>query len=105
MYQGLKKVGCKVIWGLKGFENPAKDDENFRVMEWLPQIEILAHPGLKAGLTHCGFGGVLEFISMKTPCVVWPHMVDQHGNGDLLVSAGAGVTLCNKVRYSAEWEE
>jgi len=80
---------------LKGFKNPAEEDDNFRVMEWLPQIEVLAHPACKAGLTHCGWGGTLEFLSMRIPAVCWPHFADQPGNADLLVKAGAGVTLCN----------
>ena len=105
MHQGLKKIGCKVIWGLKGFKNPAEGDDNFRVMEWLPQIEILAHPALKAGLTHCGFGGTLEYISMGVPIVAWPHMIDQPDNAMLLVDAGAAVILCNKLRMSDKIED
>lgn len=105
MYQGLKKVGCKVIWGLKDFKNPAEGDDNFRVMGWLPQIEVLAHPACKAGLTHCGFGGALEFISMGIPVVAWPHFADQPVNANLLIDAGAGVMLCNKTRMSTEMAE
>ena len=80
IHQGLKKVGCRVIWGLKGFPNPAEGDNDFKIMPWVPQIEVLAHPACKAGLTHCGFGGTLEFIAMRKPVVAWPHFMDQPMN-------------------------
>ena len=104
VHQGLKKVGCKVVWSLKGFDNPAKGDENFRVMPWIPQIEVLAHPAVKAGITHCGFGGTLEFIQNKVPVIAWPHFFDQHPNAEALVEAGAGVILLNKPRVSGDWD-
>ena len=55
---------------------PEEDNENFWVRPWIPQVEVLAHPALKAGLTHCGFGGTLEFISAGKPIVAFPHFDD-----------------------------
>ena len=81
IYDGLKKVGCRVIWSLKDeFQIPQKDDPDFWVRPWIPQIEVLAHPALKAGLTHCGFGGTLEFIAAGKPVVAFPHFADQYPN-------------------------
>jgi hypothetical protein len=37
---------------------------------------VLAHPAIKAGLTHCGFGGVNEFINAAVPVIAWPHFAD-----------------------------
>lgn len=73
-------------------------------MEWLPQVEILAHPALKVGLTHGGFGGTLEFISFGVPVVIWPHFGDQNDNSTLLVEAGAGVELCRKKKHDTTIE-
>ena len=78
MYFGLKNIGCKVIWSLRGIEIPEKDNPNFWVREWLPQPEILSHPAVKAGLTHCGFGGTSEFIGAGVPIVAYPHFADQY---------------------------
>ena len=64
IYAGLKELGCKVVWSIRQTnivlpeENP-----NFWIRTWIPQVEVLAHPAIKTGITHCGFGGTLEFIS------------------------------------------
>lgn len=92
VYFGLKKLGCKVIWSLKNFELP-EENPNFWVRPWIPQVEILAHPALKTGITHCGFGGTLEFINAGVPVVAFPHFADQFGNADLMIKAGAAVEL------------
>lgn len=63
IYKGLKKLGVKVVWSLKDYKIPEPNDPNFFVREWIPQIEVLAHSAVKAGLTHCGMGGTLEFIN------------------------------------------
>jgi len=76
LYHGLKKLGVKVVWSLKDFEIPVPEDPNFYVKPWIPQIEVLAHPAIKAGLTHCGFGGVNEFINASVPVIAWPHFAD-----------------------------
>lgn len=61
---------------------------------------MLAHPACKAGLTHCGFGGTLEFIAMRVPVVTFPHFSDQPLNADQIVDAGAGIHLLDKLRYT-----
>ena len=103
LYQGLKELGCKVIWSLKNPDDMFKmpeENPNFWIRAWIPQIEVLAHPAMKAGLTHCGMGGTLEFISMGVPAVLFPHCGDQHTNAANLRNAGAAVTLHDKVRLS-----
>ena len=79
MYEGLCAVKCKVIWALKApYKLPegADKNDNFWSSAWLPQIECLAHPAMKAGVCHMGFGGTLEFISCGVPIVTWPHAED-----------------------------
>lgn len=92
IYYGLKRVGCKVIWSLKGNKLP-EENPNFWVSEWVPQAEILANPAVKAGLAHCGFGGCLEFISASLPIVAYPHFGDQFTCNDILVSKKCAVSL------------
>lgn len=76
LYEGVKRLGYRVIWSLRGIEWNHKDDPDWWVSPWCPQMEILAHPGLKAGMTHCGFGGTLEFISAGVPIMAFPHFAD-----------------------------
>lgn len=61
--------------------------------DWLPQVECLAHPAVKAGVSHCGFGGTLEFISNGLPVLCFDHFADQPGNAGLMVHAGAALLL------------
>jgi UDP:flavonoid glycosyltransferase YjiC (YdhE family) len=102
LYHGLKKLGVKVVWSLKDFEIPVPDDPDFYVRPWIPQIEVLAHPAIKAGLTHCGFGGVNEFINASVPVIAWPHFADQHHNCELLEKAGVAIVLVNKMRLTKD---
>lgn len=92
MFYGLKKTGFKVVWSIRDNKMP-EEDPNFWISDWVPQIEVLAHPALKAGLTHCGFGGCLEFINAGKPIVAFPHFFDQPANAKLLVEQGAAVLL------------
>ena len=70
-------MGCKVVWSLKDeLKIPDQADPNFWVRPWIPQVEVLAHPALKVGLSHCGFGGTLEFIAAGKPIVAFPHFID-----------------------------
>jgi UDP:flavonoid glycosyltransferase YjiC (YdhE family) len=36
IYEGLKKVGCKVIWSLKDPFKIPEENENFWVSSWIP---------------------------------------------------------------------
>lgn len=77
LYYGLKKLGCRVVWSIKKeFHLPVEDDPDFWVQPWVPQVELLAHPAIKAGLSHCGWGGTMEFIAAGVPVVGWPHFFD-----------------------------
>ena len=60
------------------FEMPIKGNKDplFWISEWIPQVEILFHPAVKAGITHCGFGGTLEFIMAGVLLLSTPHVGD-----------------------------
>ena len=47
-------------------------------------------------MTHCGFGGTLEFIFAGIPVICYPHFGDQPANANLLVERGVGVYLPNQ---------
>lgn len=76
-------------------EDPTKDPK-FKIKAWMPQIEVLSHPAMRACLTHCGWGGILECIGAGVPMVTFPHLGDQNSNSDLVVSQGVAVELHNK---------
>ena len=53
----------------------------------------MAHPAVKAGLCHCGFGGSLEFINAGIPIICLPHFGDQGLNAQIISDAGIGILL------------
>jgi len=93
VYNGLKKAGYRVVWSLKDDQQkflPSRDDPQFFISSWLPQAELLQDPAVKAVITHCGWGGVLETLTAAKPVVTFPFFGDQPSNAKLLVSAGCG---------------
>ncbi|CAL8116567.1 unnamed protein product [Orchesella dallaii] len=55
---------------------------NVKVLEWIPQQDVLAHPKTKVFVTHCGLHGVMEAIYFGVPMVGMPIFIDQ---GDALI--------------------
>lgn len=100
---GLKKLNCRVVWALREeYRKLAPEDPsqlpNFWVRPWILQIETIAHPAIKVGMTHMGSGATQEFIGAGVPVVAFPHFGDQHYYGDLLQDMKAGVVLYGKRR-------
>ena len=46
-------------------------------------------------MSHCGFGGTIEFINFGSPLACFPHFADQITNSELLCNAKAAVYLPN----------
>ena len=70
------------------------DEQMYWVDEWMPQIEVLAHPAVKAGITHCGPGGAFEFIHCGVVPLCFPHYAtEQKYVADALIERGAGLAL------------
>ena len=70
-----------------------KNTDFIKVLQWVPSTELLNHPAVKAGITHCGFNALLEFIAAGVPVLTFPHVTDQSVNASLLVETGAALEL------------
>nr|GEU49882.1 zeatin O-xylosyltransferase-like [Tanacetum cinerariifolium] len=100
---GLEKSGQKFIWVLrdadkgdifegearrvelpKGFEERL-EEKGLIVREWVPQLEILAHPATGGFMSHCGWNSSMESITMGVPIAAWPMHSDQPRNARLLI--------------------
>eukprot|EP00884_Botryococcus_braunii_P004526 jgi/Botrbrau1/14074/Bobra.182_3s0021.1 len=105
----LGRLPTRVLWKLSKAE--ILDEEarqslglkaHMKVMEWLPQIDLLAQPKIKAFLTHGGINSVFEAMWYGVPLVVAPQRGDQPDNAVKVASQGAGLALPRGSRLKAE---
>ena len=81
-----------VVWRFKHvsrFEVPA----NVRLVKWLPQNDLLAHPNTKLFVTHCGNNGQYEAFYHGIPMLATPLVWDLPHNAVRINSKGFGLTL------------
>lgn len=83
------------IWKFETAEALKNIPANLMIRDWLPQNDILAHPNIKAFITHGGLLSTHEAIWHGVPMVVIPFFSDQHRNSHRIVSSGVGL----KVNY------
>ncbi|CAM9551680.1 unnamed protein product [Choristocarpus tenellus] len=87
--------GWAVVWTCKIVQQgylpeAARSSDRFFVRAWLPQAATLAHPNIRAAITHCGMGGLWECASNGVPIVPLPFLLsaDQPVNARAAVKAG-----------------
>ncbi|KAF7636498.1 UDP-glucuronosyltransferase, partial [Meloidogyne graminicola] len=95
----------RFIFAFKGSENFLKSRErppqHIRIVEWAPQLNILAHPKTKVFLTHGGLKSVKESLCSKTPMLAMPVFAEQNHNTHMVLKFGIGIAL-NKFDTNAE---
>lgn len=90
--EAFRQIPQKVIWRHTGKVTDSVP-ENVKMMEWVPQNDLLAHPGVRAFITHGGSHGLYEGLCHAVPMVLLPITGDQPDNAHRLASKGAGVVL------------
>ncbi|RXM98404.1 UDP-glucuronosyltransferase 1-1 [Acipenser ruthenus] len=90
--EALGKIPQKVIWRLTG-PTPGNLSANIKLMKWLPQNDLLAHPKARVFMTHGGTHGLYEGICNGVPMVMLPLFGDQADNVQRVASRGVGVVL------------
>ncbi|KAM9305641.1 UDP-glucuronosyltransferase 1A3-like [Gastrophryne carolinensis] len=88
----LGSIPQTVLWRYKG-RIPSNLAKNTHLVEWLPQNDLLAHPKVRAFVTHAGSHGIYEGICNAVPMVMLPLFGDQMDNAKRIESRGAGITL------------
>ncbi|XP_041988989.1 UDP-glucosyltransferase 2-like [Aricia agestis] len=87
----FKKLPQTVLWK---FEDPLPDTpKNLHVRPWLPQTSVLAHPNVKAFITHSGLLSTIEATKFGVPTVTIPVFADQPINSVTAVRAGRAVQV------------
>lgn len=76
----LDGAGHQVLWKLPRAQQdllPGELPENLRIESWVPsQLDVLAHPNVRAFFTHAGGNGYHEGLYFGKPLVVRPLWVD-----------------------------
>ncbi|XP_066178460.1 UDP-glucuronosyltransferase 1A9-like isoform X4 [Sylvia atricapilla] len=90
--EGLGTIPQTVFWRYTG-KAPPNLPKNVKLVKWLPQNDLLAHPKTRAFITHGGSHGVYEGICNAVPMVLMPLFGDQMDNAKRVESRGAGLTL------------
>lgn len=82
------------LWKFDEENLPLPTPPNVMIRKWLSQSDILAHPKMRAFITHCGLLGTYEATYHGVPIVAIPVYIDQHKNAARSVRDGAGLSLC-----------
>ncbi|XP_036622715.1 UDP-glucuronosyltransferase 1A3-like [Trichosurus vulpecula] len=90
--EALGTIPQTVLWRYTGTP-PTNLAKNTKLVKWLPQNDLLAHPKTRAFITHAGSHGVYEGLCNGVPVVLMPLFADQMDNAKRMESKGAGVTL------------
>ncbi|MFS7973934.1 putative limonoid glucosyltransferase [Helianthus anomalus] len=51
-----------------------------RIVKWVPQQKVLAHPSVACFMSYCGWNSTLEGITNGVPVLCWSHFCDQFQN-------------------------
>ncbi|MEQ2288364.1 hypothetical protein AMECASPLE_021910 [Ameca splendens] len=88
----FRQIPQKVIWRYTG-KLPSRIPDNVKMMKWVPQNDLLAHPGVRAFITHAGSHGIFEGLCHAVPMLMVPLNAEQPDNAQKIASRGAGLVL------------
>ncbi|XP_070831812.1 UDP-glucuronosyltransferase-like [Chaetodon trifascialis] len=116
-FDAFRQMPQRVVWRYTGVP-PVAVPKNVKLMKWLPQNDLLAHPKAKAFITHGGTHGIYEGICNAVPMVMFPLFGDQGENVHRMVSHGVAERLSihdvtaekllaalNKIIYEKRYKE
>ena len=72
---------------------PSSLGSNIKIVEWIPQNDLLAHKDIKAFFSHVGHNSLYESIYHGVPVVAFPLFADQHGNAKKTEHFGLGLSV------------
>ncbi|XP_034741006.1 UDP-glucuronosyltransferase-like [Etheostoma cragini] len=91
-FDAFRQIPQRVLWRYTGAQ-PKDVPKNVRLLKWLPQNDLLAHPKAKVLMTHGGSHGIYEGICNAVPMLMFPLFGDQGDNVHRMVSRGVAEQL------------
>uniref|UniRef100_A0A3B3CBY9 UDP-glucuronosyltransferase n=1 Tax=Oryzias melastigma TaxID=30732 RepID=A0A3B3CBY9_ORYME len=90
--EAFRQIPQTVIWRYTG-KVPDNIPKNVKLMKWVPQNDLLAHPGARAFITHAGSHGTFEGLCHGVPMLMVPIAGDQPDNAARMANRGVGIVL------------
>ena len=81
-----------VVWRYP-HSQPKTIPANIKLLDWLPQQDLLSHPQTKLFVTHCGANGQFEALYHSVPMMGIPLFAEQHYNAKRAEYHGFGMTI------------
>ncbi|XP_077156590.1 2-hydroxyacylsphingosine 1-beta-galactosyltransferase [Paroedura picta] len=88
----LARLPQRVIWRFSG-NKPTNLGNNTKLIEWLPQNDLLGHSNIKAFLSHGGLNSIFETMYHGVPVVGIPLFGDHYDTMTRVQSKGMGILL------------
>ncbi|XP_042322459.1 2-hydroxyacylsphingosine 1-beta-galactosyltransferase isoform X2 [Sceloporus undulatus] len=88
----LARLPQRVIWRFSG-KKPRNLGNNTKLIEWLPQNDLLGHSNIKAFLSHGGLNSIFETMYHGVPVVGIPLFGDHYDTMTRVQAKGMGILL------------
>ncbi|XP_029436869.1 2-hydroxyacylsphingosine 1-beta-galactosyltransferase-like [Rhinatrema bivittatum] len=88
----LARLPQRVLWRFSG-SRPKNLGNNTKLVEWLPQNDLLGHPHIKAFLSHGGLNSIFEAVYHGVPVVGMPLFGDHYDTMTRVQAKGMGIIL------------
>ncbi|KAM9580731.1 2-hydroxyacylsphingosine 1-beta-galactosyltransferase isoform 1-T3 [Guaruba guarouba] len=88
----LARLPQRVIWRFSG-NKPRNLGKNTKLIEWLPQNDLLGHSNIKAFLSHGGLNSIFETMYHGVPVVGIPLFGDHYDTMTRVQAKGMGILL------------
>ncbi|XP_049768334.1 UDP-glycosyltransferase UGT5-like [Schistocerca cancellata] len=90
--EAFQELPQKVLWKWESDSLPGQP-ANVKIIKWAPQNDILAHPNVKAFVSHGGMLSTSEAVQHGVPVVGVPFFADQYVNLRRVVARGGALQL------------